>query len=178
MAPILIRIATEKDMDAVQQIYADEVLNGSASFELDPPDRAEIERRWRTVLEAGLPYFVAEHAHKVAGYAYAAPYRPRPAYRYTVENSVYVDRSSRGQGIGLALLEQLIEACRASGARQMIGIIGDSENHASIGLHERAGFRKIGVLADVGWKFGRWLDSVVMQRALESDTRPPQGEGR
>ncbi|MFQ5764791.1 MAG: GNAT family N-acetyltransferase, partial [Rhodospirillales bacterium] len=142
--------------------------------EMVPPDVAEMTRRRDALLEAGYPYRVAEVAGAVRGYAYASSYRPRPAYRYTVENSVYVARDTQRRGIGRRLLEDLIGRCTALGFRQMIAVIGDSDNASSIGLHRDLGFAEIGTLPSVGFKFGRWVDSVTMQRALGDgdDTLP------
>jgi phosphinothricin acetyltransferase len=171
---VLVRAAGEGDIPAVARIYAHFVLNGLASFELDPPDEQEMLRRYRNVLGLGLPYLVAECAGTISGYAYAAPYRTRPAYRYTVENSIYVDRTCSGRGIGATLLAALIAGCEACGCRQMIAVIGDSANLASIRLHKKYGFARTGLLPSVGWKFGRWVDSVLMQRALGAgDTGEP-----
>lgn len=165
-AALIIRNCTRADLGAVQAIYAQEVLEGTASFETEPPDLAEIRARFDAVKDRGLPYLVAEVDGRVAGYAYAGPYRTRPAYRFTVENSVYVARWARRRGLGLALLEALIAASTAAGMRQMVAIIGDSAHLASIRAHERAGFRMVGTLENVGLKFGRWLDTVIMQRPL------------
>jgi len=151
---------------ALAALYAHHVLNGLASFEITPPDAAEIGRRRDEILARKLPYLVAELGESVAGYAYAAPYRARPAYRYTLEDSVYVDPAAARRGVGRALLGALVEACAALGYRQMIAVIGDSGNAASIGLHAACGFARIGVLPSVGFKHGRWVDSVLMQRAL------------
>ncbi|MBT7943306.1 MAG: N-acetyltransferase [Alphaproteobacteria bacterium] len=171
---ILIRDATEGDMAALQDIYAHHVLEGLASFEEIPPDNAEMTRRWNALLGAGYPYRVAVVGGVIQGYSYAGPFRPRPAYRHTVENSVYVSLGSHRQGVGRRLLEDLIAQCSALGYRQMVAIIGDSANHASIGLHASLGFEKTGVQPSVGLKFGRWVDSVIMQRALgEGDTSLP-----
>jgi phosphinothricin acetyltransferase len=149
-------------------------MHGLASFELDPPDVAEMARRYQNVISLGLPYLVSELDGRVAGYAYAAPYRTRPAYRFTVENSIYVHHECAGQGVGAALMPPLIAACEAAGCRQMIAVIGDSENSPSIKLHEKFGFSRVALLPSVGWKFNRWVDSVLMQRALgPGDTAPP-----
>jgi len=161
-----VRPATDADMAAVAAIYAGHVLHGSASFEIEPPDVVEIARRRTAVLAAGLPYLVAQADGVVAGYAYAVPYRPRPAYRFTVEDSVYLAEGFAGRGIGRALLGELVVRCRAAGRREMVAIIGDSANAASIGLHRALGFRHVGTLTDVGFKHGRWLDSVIMQLSL------------
>ncbi|NQV84646.1 MAG: N-acetyltransferase family protein [Rhodospirillales bacterium] len=171
---ILIRDATDDDMAAVQDIYAQHVREGLASFEETPPDKAELMRRRDALLAAGYPYRVAEFKGSVQGYAYAGPFRPRPAYLYTVENSVYVSNAAHRQGIGRRLLEDLITRCSELGYRQMVAIIGDSANAASIGLHADLGFETIGVQPSVGFKFGRWVDSVTMQRALgQGDTSLP-----
>jgi phosphinothricin acetyltransferase len=165
-APIAIRDATEHDIFTIERIYAHHVQTGTASFEEEPPSAAEIDKRRADVQQRGLPYLVAELEGEMVGYAYATPYRPRPAYRYTIEDSVYVAQSHPRRGIGGALLTALIARCEAGPWRQMIAVIGDSANVGSIGLHQRFGFRHVGTLRDVGWKLGRWLDSVVMQRSL------------
>ena len=167
MSPsLIIRPATANDMAAVTAIYGEHVCQGLASFEEVPPAAAEMARRMADVRQAGLPYLVAERGGAIAGFSYAGPYRLRPAYRYTVEDTVYVAPQHAGQGIGRALLTPLIEACAAAGRRQMVAVIGDSANAASIGLHAALGFRQIGILLSVGFKFGRWVDSVLMQRSL------------
>jgi phosphinothricin acetyltransferase len=162
----LVRDATEVDLATVQSIYAWHVLNGLASFEEQPPALDEITRRWRDVRARSLPYLVAEHEARVVGYAYASPYRARSAYRFTVEDSVYLDRGSYGRGIGRALLTELIQRCERLGFAQMIAVIGDSANAASIALHGAMGFARAGLLSAVGFKHGRWVDSVIMQRPL------------
>jgi L-amino acid N-acyltransferase YncA len=174
---ILIRDSVQTDIPAIQSIYAHHVRFGSASFELEPPDADEIARRRADVLTNGFPYLVAEYAGQVSGYAYVNFFRTRPAYRFSVENSIYVDEAVRGQGLGRRLLQALIERAEQAGARQMIAVIGDSANTASIGLHAACGFRFSGVLHASGWKFGRWIDTVLMQRRLgEGDTAaPPPG---
>ena len=139
---------------------------GTATFELIPPNLVEMTRRYRALIDGGFPHFVAVLDGRVAGYAYAGPYRPRPAYRFTVDNSVYLDPAVHRRGIGLRLMERLIAECDGRGFRQMIAVIGDSANAGSIGLHRRCGFQMIGTLPNVGLKFGRWLDTVLMQRAL------------
>jgi phosphinothricin acetyltransferase len=160
---------------AITAIYRWAVLNGTASFELEPPHAAEMLRRFEAVTQAGLPYLVADVDGQIAGYAYASAYRTRPAYRCTVEDSVYVAPERQRQGVGAALLAALIEACAAKGYRQMIAVIGDSAQQASIGLHRALGFTLCGTLRAVGFKHGRWLDSVLMQRQLgEGDRTPPR----
>lgn len=163
---MLIRESQPDDLPVLQAIYAHHVLTGLASFEEVPPDVDEMARRRADVLARRLPYLVAEHGGAVVGYAYAGPYRLRPAYRYTVEDSIYVAHDRTGLGAGRALLGELVARCTAAGCRQMIAVIGDSGNAASITLHARQGFAHAGLLAAVGWKFGRWVDSVLMQRAL------------
>src|SRR5437899_10064697 len=161
-----IRPTVEADLPAVTGIYEHAVLHGTATFELIPPDLAEMTRRYRTLVDGGYPYLVAILDGRVAGYAYAGAYRPRPAYRFTVENSIYLDPSFHRRGIGSLLLERLITECEARGFRQMIAVIGDSANAGSIGVHTKGGFKMIGTHPCVGLKFGRWLDTVMMQRAL------------
>lgn len=163
---LLVRDARADDLRALTEIYAHHVLHGLASFELDPPDAVEMARRQAHVISLGLPYLVAELGGRIAGYAYAAPYRARPAYRFAVEDSVYIHPDRMGKGIGSALLPALLAACEQSGCRQMIAVIGDSDNRSSIRLHEKFGFERVGLLPSVGWKFGRWVDTVLMQRAL------------
>ena len=165
-------------MAAVQPIYAHHVTHGLASFEQVPPTTTELSSRRAATLQLGLPYLVAELDSRVVGYSYASVYRPRPAYRHTVEDSVYVADGWPRQGIGKALLAALIERCEAGPWRQMIAIIGDSDNQASIALHHDLGFRPIGTLHAVGFKFGRWVDSVLMQRALGPGSGTlPLGDG-
>jgi L-amino acid N-acyltransferase YncA len=163
---MLIRPACEADMPAITAIYRVEVLNGVATFELDPPDDAEMARRFEAVVASGCAYLIAEAAGQVAGFAYATAYRARPAYRFTVEDSIYVAASVQRRGVGRALLSVLIERSAAAGHRQMIAVIGDSANTGSIRLHRAASFAFAGVLHAVGYKHGRWLDSVLMQRSL------------
>ncbi len=163
---IHVRPASGDDMKAIQEIYAHEVTRGTASFELLPPGLDEMRRRYQGLVEAGYPYLVASMSDRIAGYAYAGPYRTRPAYRHTVENSVYVAPWAQRRGVGSRLLEALILDCEALRFRQMVAVIGDSAHLASIELHRKAGFRLVGTLQDVGYKFERWLDTVIMQRAL------------
>src|SRR5882757_4909331 len=166
MSPAEIRPATEADLPFVTEIYEHAVRFGTATFELTPPDLAEMTRRFRALVDGGFPYFVAAIEGGVIGYAYAGPYRPRPAYRFTVENSVYLQPSTHRRGIGLQLMQRLITECEARGYRQMIAVIGDSANAGSIGVHTKCGFQMIGTHPSVGLKFGRWLDTVMMQLAL------------
>lgn len=164
--PVQIRDATEEDMAAVQAIYSYYVTRSCASFEEMPPSVEEMQARRRRVLERGLPYLVAEVDGEVLGYTYAGPFRFRSAYRYTIEDSIYVAPGVSRRGIGAALLGALIERCTALGYRQMIGVIGDSANLGSINVHRKLGFRQEGVLRGVGLKFGRWIDAVIMHRPL------------
>jgi L-amino acid N-acyltransferase YncA len=161
-----IRPTAEADLPFVTGIYEHAVRYGTATFELIPPDLAEMTRRYKALIDGGFPYFVAELDRRVVGYAYAGAYRPRPAYRFTVENSVYLDPAIHRRGIGLKLMQKLISECEARGYRQMIAVIGDSANAGSIGVHTRCGFDMIGTHPNVGFKFGRWLDTVMMQLAL------------
>ena len=161
-----IRPATEADLPFITEIYTHAVLHGTATFELIPPDLAEMTRRFKVLIDGGFPYLVAVLEDRVAGYAYAGPYRPRPAYRFTVENSVYLQPAIHRRGIGLQLMVRLIAECEARGYRQMIAVIGDSANAGSIGVHTKTGFQMIGTHPNVGLKFGRWLDTVMMQLAL------------
>ena len=172
---LAIRPAKTSDIPAITRIYAHAVEHGTASFELTPPDEAELARRMTKLLDGGFPYLAAEIAGALAGYAYVAHYRERPAYRQTVEDSVYIAPAMHRRGVGRALLAALIDAAAAGGFRQMIAVIGDSPKQAaSIGLHEATGFRHVGILQDVGFKHDRWLDSVLMQRALgEGSLSPP-----
>jgi phosphinothricin acetyltransferase len=163
---IRLRPAEPADLPAIHAIYTPEVLEGTATFELEPPDEAELGTRLAKIRALGLPWLVAELEGRVAGYAYAAPHRDRPAYRFTMEDSVYIARDARGRGAGRALLAAVLEESRRAGIRQMVAVIGDSANTGSIALHAACGFAYTGVLRDVGYKFGRWIDTVLMQRAL------------
>lgn len=165
---IRVRDAATADMAAVQAIYAYHVLHGSASFEETPPSVDDMVGRRDAVLKAGLPYLVAERQGRVVGYAYATPYRPRPAYRHTIEDSIYVEHGLNRLGIGRALLVELIQRCEQGPWRQMLAVVGNSENTGSLALHERLGFRIVGTLKSVGFKFGQWVDTVLMQRELDS----------
>jgi L-amino acid N-acyltransferase YncA len=166
MSPLEIRPAIAADLPFVTDIYADAVRLGTATFELVPPDLAEMTRRFQALMDGSFPYFVAVLEGRVVGYAYAGEYRSRPAYRFTVENSIYLQPVIHRRGIGRQLLQRLVAECRARGYRQMIGVIGDSANAGSIGVHARCGFQMIGTHPNVGFKFGRWLDIVMMQREL------------
>ncbi|CAH1663034.1 Phosphinothricin N-acetyltransferase [Hyphomicrobiales bacterium] len=171
----LIRPASPADIPAIAAIYAHAVLHGTASWELEPPGEAEMLRRLDATLADGYPYLIAERSGRVLGYAYAGAYRPRPAYRTTVENSIYLAPEAQGLGIGGLLLGALMQACTERGFRQMIAVIGDGTG-ASIGsrrLHEKAGFRLIGIAEKVGFKHGRWLDQMLMQRELGKGNRTP-----
>ena len=173
-APLItIRSAKDADMDAVTAIYAHHVLHGLASFETEAPDAADMRRRRADVVATALPYLIATDGEAVLGYAYASPYRPRAAYANTVENSVYVRADATGRRIGHSLLTALIDACEALGLRQMVAVVGDSANLASIRLHETLGFLRVGVLTNVGYKHDRWLDSVLLQRELGGGARTP-----
>lgn len=170
---ITVRPATSADIPAITAIYAHAVAHGTASFETTPPDETEMARRQATLLDAHFPYLVAEQASTILGYAYAGPYRPRPAYRYSVENSIYVAPSTQRSGVGRALLQALIAQCEARGFRLMVAVIGDSANAASIGLHRACGFVDAGILRNVGWKHGKWLDSVFMTRPIGPGAESP-----
>jgi len=166
MPDVTIRPAGPADIPTITRIYAHAVRNGTATFELEPPDEAEMRQRMTALLDGNFPYLAADSGGAVAGYAYAALYRTRPAYRFTVEDSIYVDPNVQRRGVGRVLLTRLIEECEKRGFRQMIAVIGDSAQTASIELHRAAGFRHAGNLQNVGFKFGRWLDTVLMQRDL------------
>ena len=163
---VQLRPAQLTDLPAIHSIYAHHVLHGLASFEEEPPSVDEMGRRYRDITGRGLPYLVAEYGLDVAGYGYCAPYRARSAYRYALEDSVYVRHDMTGRGVGKALLDELIVRCEVLGYRQIIAVIGDSGHAASIGVHAACGFLRVGTLRSVGFKFGRWVDSVLMQRPL------------
>lgn len=170
-----LRPATAADVPAIAAIYRPAVLHGTASFELEPPDEAEMLRRFTAITSAGYPYFVATLEGRVVGYAYASAYRTRPAYRFTVEDSVYIAPEAQGKGVGTLLLDALVEVSTANGYRLMVAVIGDSRNQGSITLHRNAGFTFCGTIHSVGYKFGRWLDSVIMELRLgEGDTSAPR----
>jgi L-amino acid N-acyltransferase YncA len=168
---IRVRPAAEPDMAAVREIYSHYVLNSLATFEEAPPTLEEMLARRRASVELGLPYLVAEAGGEMVGFAYAAAYRPRPAYRFTIEDSVYVADGRRGSGIGSALLGELIAACERGPWRQMLAVVGDSANAGSIALHRRFGFELMGTLRSVGFKSGRWVDTPILQRGLGSVVR-------
>ena len=176
---VTIRPSRDDDFAAITAIYAHHVLHGVASFEEAPPAAEEIARRRQAIIERGLPYLVAERDARVVGYCYAGPFRPRIGYRFTLEDSVYVAAGEVGRGIGRRLLDQVIGRCAELGYRQMVAVIGGRETVASIKLHEALGFAHIGVLPAVGFKFGRWIDIVMMQRALGpgSTSQPPEPAG-
>ena len=174
MRVALVRAATSADIPAVTAIYRHHVLHGLATFEVEPPDAVEMSCRHAAIVELGLPYLVAEVNGAIAGYAYAGIYRARSAYRYTVEDSVYIDNAHAGKGLGSALMPALIDGCQRAGRRQIVAVIGDSANLASIRLHEKFGFIQVGMLPAVGFKFGRWVDSVLMQREVGEGQRVPQ----
>ena len=175
MSSLEIRPTTAADLPFITDIYEHAVRYGTATFELIPPELAEMRRRFDVLMEGGFPYFVAALDGRVIGYAYVGAYRPRPAYRFTVENTVYLEPAIHRRGIGLQLLQRLIAESEARGYRQMIAVIGDSANAGSIGVHARCGFQMIGTHPNVGFKFGRWLDTVMMQLALGEGARtlPP-----
>ena len=161
-----LRYAIDTDFAEIAEIYAHYVLNGLASFEITPPDAYELKHRWQSIQDIGLPYLVIEQAGKIGGYAYASQFRPRPAYNNTVEDSVYVSPDFLGLGLGQILLKDLIEKCTSLGLRQMVAVIGDSQNHPSINLHKKLGFEEVGVMPSTGFKLNRWVDTVIMQRIL------------
>jgi phosphinothricin acetyltransferase len=173
VSKLIVRASIEADVARCAEIYAHHVLHGTASFEVDPPDLAEMKRRRAGVLDMGLPHLVAEREGRVVGYAYAGNWRPRPAYKFSVEDSIYIDKDAVGRGVGKALLPVLIEQCTALGKRQMVAVIGDSAQTPSIRLHASFGFEMVGTLKNIGFKFGRWLDTVLMQRELGMGAPPP-----
>ncbi|MCW5699341.1 MAG: N-acetyltransferase [Rhodospirillales bacterium] len=164
---LLIRDSDDRDIAAIQAIYAHHVATGTGTFEEVPPNIAQMTERRDAIVDRALPFLVADFGGDVVGFAYAAPFRPRSAYRFTVEDSIYVHPDAVVRGYGASLLRQLIENCQGLGYRQMVAVIGDSNNLASIRLHERLGFRETGRLLAVGYKFGRWLDVITMQRPLD-----------
>jgi phosphinothricin acetyltransferase len=177
-AGMIIRPATEADAEALAAIYGHAVLHGFGTFETTPPSPAEMDRRRRVISEHGLPYLVAEADGRVIGYAYASVFRPRPGYRFTVEDSVYVAPDAAGAGVGHAVLSQVLAACEAMGLRQIVAVIGDSGNAASIALHRKLGFADAGAIRDAGHKHGRWVDIVMMQKSLNGGaSRDPDAAG-
>jgi len=171
---VQVRLALPEDLPAIHAIYSHHVLNGLASFEEEAPSLEELRRRFDDVRTRGLPYLAADFGGALVGYGYCSPYRSRSAYRYSLEDSVYVRHGSEGRGVGSALLRVLIERCEALGYRSIIAVIGDSANAASINLHASFGFLRVGTLRAAGFKFGRWVDSVLMQRPLGlGDAKPP-----
>ncbi|GAA0599547.1 N-acetyltransferase family protein [Caenispirillum bisanense] len=177
-AAVRVRDAVAADMDAVQAIYAHHVRHGTGSYEYDPPDLAEMQARWQKIVAQGLPWLVAEDAGSgaVLGYAYAGLFHGRIGWRFVVEDSVYIHPDHTGRGLGEALLREVLERCEALGYRQMMGVVGDGANAGSIRLHEKLGFTRIGTAKDTGWKFGRWLDTVYMQKQLgPGGSEPPPG---
>lgn len=170
---LTIRPGTADDLAAIHDIYASHVARGTGSFEIEAPSLDEMARRQADVRDRGLPWLVAQTPSMLCGYAYATPFRPRPAYRHCLEDSVYLHPDAAGQGIGRLLLAELIARCATLGARQMVAVIGDSANQGSIAMHRALGFAQVGLMKSVGWKFDRWLDVVIMQRALgRGDTAP------
>lgn len=172
MTPVL-REARPEDVPAITAIYAHHVRAGTASFETEPPDESEMRERYEAIRSKGLPWLVAEIDGRVAGYAYAGLYRARFAYRFTLEDSIYVDPACVRGGVGRALLARLVAECESAGARQLVAVIGGSDNEASIRLHAEQGFRPVGVLRAAGWKHGRWVDSVLMQREIGTGSATP-----
>jgi L-amino acid N-acyltransferase YncA len=170
-ATLLIRPSRESDLPAITAIYAEAVLNGTGTFELEVPDEAEMTRRRADVVGKDLPWLVAEQSGQLLGYAYANHFRPRRAYRFCLEDSIYLHPDAQGRGVGTLLLAELMARCEAAGARQMLAVIGDSQNLGSIGVHRRLGFEHTGVMKSAGWKFNRWLDVVLMQHTLGTGDR-------
>jgi L-amino acid N-acyltransferase YncA len=173
MHPVLIRPSSPDDVGAIAAIYGWHVRHGTGTFELEPPDEAEFARRRDEVVARGFPFLVLEHDGAVRGYAYANQFRPRRAYRYCLEDSLYLHPEAIGRGFGRLMLAELLARCEAAGARQMLAVIGDSANAGSIGVHRALGFSPVGTIAAAGWKLDRWLDVVVMQRALGAGAAAP-----
>lgn len=177
MTNFVLRAARLDDAEAVAAIYRPAVLTGTASFEIEPPDSSEMGRRMKSILDGNYPYLVAEQAGQVSGYGYISAYRPRPAYRWSVEDSIYLAPAAQGTGVGKALLQKLIVLATEQGFRQMVAVIGDSAQYPSIRLHRACGFHFAGTLHAIGYKSGKWLDGVLMQRPLgEGDRTPPRSE--
>ncbi len=171
----LIRASTDADLPAITAIYGHHVLHGTGTFETEPPTEADMAARRADVLAKGLPYLVAERDGRVLGFAYCTWFKPRPAYRFSAEDSVYVAHDSHAQGLGLALLAELASVAERAGVRKLIAVIGDSRNLGSVGVHRSAGFTDVGVLKSCGWKFGQWLDVVLMEKPLGHSDRTPPG---
>lgn len=163
---MIIRPTQESDIQSLTDIYRHHVLHGTGSFEIEPPDSVEMTRRWQSVTAQGMPHLVLCQGQQTMGYAYCQPFRPRLAYRHTLEDSIYLHPQAMGQGWGRTLLSELLAQAERAGGRQMVAVIGDSGNLGSIGLHSALGFEHVGVLRASGWKHGRWLDTVLMQRSL------------
>jgi len=178
LIPPLIRASSAADLPHITAIYGWNVLNGTGTFELEAPDLAEMTRRRDDVLSKGLPWLVAERDGQILGYAYANHFRPRRAYRFCLEDSIYLSDAARGQGVGKLLLTELLKQCAALGARQMLAVIGDSANAGSIGVHRSLGFEHTGLLKASGWKFDAWRDVVLMQRALGAGNSAPPESGQ
>jgi phosphinothricin acetyltransferase len=173
---MLIRPSTSEDLAAITAIYGWNVRNGTGTFELDPPTEADMAARREAVLANGWPWLVAEHDGAVLGYAYANQFRPRMAFRFALEDSIYLAPEARGRGVGKLLLAELLARCEARGARQMFAVIGDSDNAGSIGVHRTCGFEDTGTMKSAGWKFDRWLDVVIMQKSLGLGDAAPASE--
>ncbi len=172
---LTIRPSRDEDIDAITHIYAHHVLHGTGTFEVDPPTNADMRGRRAEVLARGLPWLVAESDGQINGFAYCNWFKPRPAYRFSAEDSIYLAPHAKGQGLGSALLAELVAQAERAGVRKLIAVIGDSGNTGSIGVHRALGFQRVGVLASCGWKFDRWLDVVLMERSLgQGDTTSPQ----
>lgn len=173
---LIVREATARDLPALTAIYAHHVLHGFGTFEYVPPSEADFAEKWKGIKELGLPYLVAADAGDPVGYAYASTFRPRPGYRYTIEDSVYIRDDQRGRGVGSALMGPLLKQCEAIGARQVVAVIGDSLNAGSIGLHRKFGYAHSGTVSSAGFKLGRWVDIYMMQKALNGgdETMPPE----
>jgi L-amino acid N-acyltransferase YncA len=174
MPSITIRASRDDDVAAISAIYAHHVLHGTGTFETEPPSAADMAARRADVLAKNLPYLVAEQDGRVLGFAYCNWFKPRPAYRYSAEDSIYIDDAARGQGLGVRLLAALEQAAEATGVRKLIAVIGDSANAGSVGVHRKQGFTHVGVIKDCGWKFGEWRDIVLMEKVIGagSSTRP------
>jgi phosphinothricin acetyltransferase len=172
---LTLRPSTDADVPAITAIYAHHVLHGTGTFETTPPTEQDMTTRRLDVLARGLPYLVAEQGGKVLGFAYCQWFKPRPAYRYSAEDSIYLHPDAAGQGLGKKLLAELVHQAEVAGVRKLIAVIGDSGNAGSIGVHRTLGFQKVGVIQSCGWKFGRWLDIVLMEKSIgEGDRTPPE----